>query len=139
MITVIRYVYVVEPVDHWEGWQRPDAECFAHWHEYYPGWWEEKLAQLARIVPLPPASEISEGPEIAVLPCRGPGSGAIVIGWKEHDNGTTFIASPYRLHWLEESRWNEIGMAMQDGSTGWLSPLDLDAIGEGDPMYSPTK
>jgi hypothetical protein len=39
---------------------------------------------------------------ITILPAAEPGGLPLfVIAWKQQDNGTTFVASPVRLSWLE--------------------------------------
>lgn len=55
--------------------------------------------------------DIREGPSVTVLP-REPGEyepGHVIVAWKQHNNGTTFLASPIRLPWLEteDAEWEE--------------------------------
>jgi hypothetical protein len=47
--------------------------------------------------------DVQGSPLVSMIPNAGcaPECG-VLIGWKQLDNGTTFIASPYRLPWLEE-------------------------------------
>jgi hypothetical protein len=40
------------------------------------------------------------GPFICPIP-DGDSTGEYLIAWKQNNNGTTFIASPFRLSWLE--------------------------------------
>jgi hypothetical protein len=47
--------------------------------------------------------DIREGPFVLPVPPRDPAEGLqFMVAWKQENNGTTFLASPFRLPWLEE-------------------------------------
>ena len=103
------FLYVVEPIDQWSGWHKPD-DLFrpntgtplddVHSAEDWPPLWEraQRLGTAAGW-----EGDIRTGPLVTVLPNR-PGNyypGSVVIGWKQDNNGTTFIASEnFKLPWL---------------------------------------
>lgn len=99
-------VYHIPPIDDWTGWQEP-SEVFrarvdnliSEWldaAEWSPMW--AKAQELANKAGW--EGDIREGPYLTVLPYP-PGPPPIVIGWKQDNNGNTFIASPYELPWLD--------------------------------------
>jgi hypothetical protein len=45
--------------------------------------------------------DIREGPFVSMLPFPGNNWSAPIIAWKQDNNGTTFIASPVSLPWVE--------------------------------------
>ena len=98
-------VYKLHPIDYWNGWQKPsdlfrvtvdypDLEWFdpATWA---PMW--AKARVLARKIGW--EGDVSQGPYVTVLP--GSPQPSVVIGWKQANDGTTFIATPVVLPWLE--------------------------------------
>ena len=104
-------VYRCEPIDFWFGWQRPGAvfrpdasgggAYFHHLVEEWPPLWE-RAKRLARSLGW--EGDVREGPFVTVLP---PADGAcspspVAIAWKQGNNGATFIATPYRLPWLDD-------------------------------------
>lgn len=110
------YVYHTNPIDFWDGWQRP-SEVFKVGDHYYaqgpiepsyltPKLWEETWERAkAGALKLGWEGDIREGPYIAMcpIPDGGPeynGDGTFFVAWKQDNNGETFIASPFRLPWL---------------------------------------
>lgn len=101
-------VYAVMPIDFWSGWQRPE-ELFrggpdltddCHPAADWPPLWEEakKLATRAGW-----EGDVSQGPFVTVVP-EVPGTYStppVIIAWKQKNNGTSFVASPFPLPWLE--------------------------------------
>lgn len=86
------YVYVLPPQDYWPGWTtfetepvQPDLLKHAKQCFRAAGW----------------ESDAVQGPFFAGLPTGSDdGRGALMVGLKQHNNGTTFIWSPYELPWL---------------------------------------
>ena len=107
-------IYCLPPIDQWSGWQKPDKvftgieDDDGDTHpafEWEPLWKEAQLMA----VEMGWEGDVREGPYVTVLP-RKPGDywpGYVVVAWKQDNNGTTFLASPIRLEWLEndESEW----------------------------------
>lgn len=101
-------VYSLMPIDWWNGWREP-SDLFRvnvhqnpeRWHD--PAEWDElwaKARELARRAGW--EGDIREGPYVTVVP-QDPGMSAlppVIIGWKQDNNGTTFVASPFPLPWL---------------------------------------
>lgn len=103
------FVYQVGPIDFWAGWHRP-SDIFrvsdgrdddGQYHsptDWGPMW--EKAQSLGTEAGW--EGDIREGPYVTVIP-DGDGGGTcpVIIAWKQDNNGTTFIASPYPLTWIE--------------------------------------
>ena len=98
-------VYALIPIDFWNGWLKPSdlfrvsvGDDDTKWHD--PAEWVSmwaKAQELARKVGW--EGDIREGPYVTVLP-EPPGPSPVVIGWKQDNDGTTFIATPFELPWL---------------------------------------
>jgi hypothetical protein len=107
------HVYQVGPIDWWGGWTplpellaRPNAidDPWPHSGRSMQARWE--FAQtIARHLGWP--GDIRQGPFACPLPNGDIDCGEYLIAWKEDNNGTTYVASPYRLPWLEggNNRW----------------------------------
>lgn len=100
-------VYELSPIDNWSGWQKPEAvfrleidDPTVHDTTDWLPLWEKAKTLAGR---LGWEGDIREGPFVTVIPEDGLGGGpsAVVIAWKQNSNGTTFVASPYHLSWLE--------------------------------------
>lgn len=103
-------VYHVSPIDFWDGWQTPDQVFLQEQlddeelvniggisrNEWEPLW--RKAQQLAKKVQF--EGDVSFGPYLSVLPDPDSNGSALLIAWKQSNNGSTFIASPYPLTWL---------------------------------------
>jgi len=108
------YLYSVAPIDYWSGWHRPadlfvapdddESDVEIHRVSEWPPLWA-KAQELAR--KLGWEGDISFGPVVTVLPNQ-PGHYwrcNVVIGWKQSNNGTTFIASErFPLPWLVDDQ-----------------------------------
>jgi hypothetical protein len=108
------FVYAISPIDHWGGWRRFDEAMLPGPSDAYPSrfsydWQfgptlEElnirlKLAmQLARNDGW--EGDVREGPYWAPLPIDEPGVYDFVIAWKQDNNGTCYVVSPFALPWL---------------------------------------
>lgn len=105
------YVYAGTPIDFWEGW-KTEAEYLASLNTsdafgdptsdglaaYYKRLGAAQL--LAKGVGW--EGDIREGPFVSGIPTPGSCDSEILIGWKQDNNGDTFIASPYELPWLSK-------------------------------------
>ena len=119
---MIVYVYETNPIDFWAGWQlvheickipphisdllNPDAnlddDCGFHSPDYISAidvaafftaakWTARKIGW---------EGDISWGPYISMLP-QNESDCLFMLAWKQANNGTTFIASPFELPWLK--------------------------------------
>lgn len=105
------FAYAVGPIDHWNGWQRPenvfvggDNNYDTHQISEWPPLWEraKNLGQMAGW-----EGDIIAGPFVSVLP-NEPGDhwpGGVMIAWKQANNGETFVVTPFLLPWLETNSW----------------------------------
>jgi hypothetical protein len=96
------------PIDLWNGWQKPsdlfrasadDGGAERHDPVEWSAMWT-KAKELASRAGW--EGDIRSGPFVTVLP-EPPGTYGlppVVIGWKQDNNGTTFIAASYELPWL---------------------------------------
>ncbi len=113
--TIDIFVYCVEPIDIWLGWN--DEEQFKasvdRWctpESRDPFWalyeaFRDQSMEIAR--GLGWRGDVREGPFIAGVPTfEIRNTSFFMVAWKQDDDGLTFIASPVRLPWLEQ---NEAG------------------------------
>ena len=107
------YIYAIAPIDFWNGWQSAE-EIVSLDHNF--DWINEikfvdpdsyfSFLRKAKHAALMAGWEgdMSDGPYISMLPDDGdPGPCKFMIAWKQSNNGTTFIASPFELPWLGDS------------------------------------
>lgn len=105
------YLYVTGPIDDWSGWQKPeemfrvrvrtDLPPFELSHrdaDEWPRLWNQAQDAAGR---QGGENDIREGPYVSVLPNPDGFCSEVIIAWKLNNNGTTFIASPFPLPWLE--------------------------------------
>lgn len=109
------FVYQVSPIDFWNGWigekeflmsyvedhthgRYADLDMLAHRIKEYSTFREGALALAKRAGW---EGDIRDGPYVAAMP-YGDCESKFMIAWKQSSDGTTFIASPFRLPWLEE-------------------------------------
>jgi hypothetical protein len=96
------FCYAIGPIDFWTGWTKPDGLFDLHAdadgldRDGYEDWLV-RVEGLAR--DLGWEGDRTVGPLIAGLPGDTLG-GEFMIGWKQSNNGVTFIASPRPLTWL---------------------------------------
>ena len=112
------FVYKLPPIDCWTGWRKPSkvfrvqldvsAPASAE-REAWEAWRSDKswnklwAAARSGARRLGWDGDVREGPLVCVLPwhdSESPNLAPVVIGWKQDDDGTTFVASPVRLPWL---------------------------------------
>lgn len=108
-------VYKIEPIDHWIGWHKPSdifrallAEWDCEWLR--PADWERSWNKAQKLaLRLGWDEDIRTGPFVTVIPDQEGSMPPFLIGWKQDNNGTTFVASPLRLPWLEvnQTEWVE--------------------------------
>jgi hypothetical protein len=97
------FCYATGPIDFWTGWTKPDDLFPLHPdaggldREEFEDWLV-RAEGLAR--DLGWEGNRSAGPFIAGLPASDSAGGDYMVGWKQPNNGTTFIASPHPLSWL---------------------------------------
>ena len=102
------HVYHMSPIDHWAGWQHP-ADVFApveesHDRHTIPQWedaWDQ-ARELARQIGW--EGDVAIGPRVSMLPADDFKPAPFIIAWKQSNNGSTFVASPFPLPWLSEYR-----------------------------------
>lgn len=97
------YVYEVAPIDNWTGWS--DME-YARGKACLEGTLDEvdtlfEIGREAARMHLLWEGDIREGPYVSALPMDISGTFAIMVAWKQDNNGTTFVASQAALPWLE--------------------------------------
>lgn len=111
------YAYQLNPIDFWAGWTKakkavrpvhfgPGEFIEAELDLIDPEVWERQwnLAQAAA-AKVGWEGDVRGEPYVIGLPEDGAisgGGGRFIIGWKQDNNGTTFVVSPVRLPWLEE-------------------------------------
>jgi hypothetical protein len=104
------HVYCIDPIDFWDGWLRPH-EAFAPRTGHVSDV-ETRRFDAARWTPAWDLAQnggrkirwdgdIREGPYVAPLPGPDSGESHFMIAWKQDNNGAAFVASPFRLAWLE--------------------------------------
>lgn len=109
------YVYAIAPIDFWDGWMTRDQFISSYNSEHMEGGADdhcddliahaEKVAQIAGW-----EGDYRQGPFFSGIPSEsGNCSSETMIGWKQDNNGMTFIASPYRLPWLDKDEEPSIG------------------------------
>ncbi len=106
------YVYELSPIDHWGGWMSEEqylADCenksYLSTDKPHERRRLEKLKKqafdLAKRLKIGWEGDFAEGPYFSPIPAEGGNSGCeLLLAWKQRNNGTTFIASPYPLPWL---------------------------------------
>jgi|SRR6516162_9784968 hypothetical protein len=114
------YIYCLDPIDDWAGWTSisnmlSNGRGPSDGDElYYESKWQDVIGVVRRWrAAARLAKKIGwEGdfrneilfPAISPLPTGFSGDGGeYLIGWKQDNNGSTFIASPYPLSWLSDA------------------------------------
>jgi hypothetical protein len=101
------FVYAMGPIENWEGWRPAEgASTFgeasiaerAEFREFF-----SRAREIAR--ELGWEGDISEGPFVSALPDPAQHGSAIMVAWRQSKNGTTFVASPFRIPYLENESW----------------------------------
>lgn len=98
------YVYRLDPIDDFHLWMDPtdifnktgadDLRSFDEFEEVF-----DTAKVSAKLIGWD--GDIREGPFVSVLPPGGCGEQSLfIIAWKQDNNGTSFVASPYALPWL---------------------------------------
>jgi hypothetical protein len=94
------FAYARAAIDFWPGWLTEEQfkaaiQSVAEYEDF-----RDKAFALAKEVGW--EGDIREGPFIAGIPTHETADdGHFIIAWKQDNNGDTFVASPYRLPWLE--------------------------------------
>jgi len=108
--TIDIFVYGVEPIDVWLGWNdeeqfRASVDRWCVLESRGPFWalyeaFRDQSMEIARSLGW--QGDIREGPFIAGVPTfEIRNTSLFMVAWKQDDDGLTFIASPVRLPWLE--------------------------------------
>ena len=108
-------VYKIGPIDHWNGWHEPSdlfraLSGFGDCEWLDPADWERSWNKAQKLaLQLGWDGDIRTGPFVTVLPDQDGSTPPFLIGWKQDNNGTVFVASPLHLPWLEvnETEWAE--------------------------------
>lgn len=99
------YVYRVDPIDDFHLWMSPDDLLSKFEKEDFRSRWEyDEVLDMARAGArlIGWEGDMRDGPFVSVLPPGGSGVGSpFLIAWKQNNNGTSFVTSPYALPWLE--------------------------------------
>lgn len=112
-LTQAVFVYCLPPIDFWPAWLDPKAVVadFATYdapdridREAYEDFMIE-AQRLARALNW--EGDFSTGPLVAAVPCLDGGWFTFMIGWKQANNGTTYIASPVPLPHLDAACWTK--------------------------------
>lgn len=108
------YVYEMSPVDFWQGWQPATAVVTSEVDEFgqppegkvsrqeYDAAWDLAAATAAEAGW---EGDIRGEVYVSALPAAGAVTSKLLLGWKQDNNGTTYIASPYPLSYLSEAGW----------------------------------
>lgn len=97
------YVYLVSPIDYWEGFVLEESFDVSRTHK--PGQYEAFRAKAFEVAKknLSWDGDISVGPFISMIPDGNWSADALpLLVWKQSGNGSTFVASPYPLPWLQK-------------------------------------
>lgn len=103
------FVYIINPIDFFEGWQKPhDAfavrDCWEVGVKFDADDWALAWSEARSAArDLGWEGDISDGPYVTAVPQSSDRLGrfCFIIGWKQKNARTTFVASPYPLPWLE--------------------------------------
>lgn len=100
-------VYAVGPIDHWQGWidlRKFNAADFAG--EYGdPARFAKQVEDFIKAAKAVAYNvgwegDIRQGPFLSALPIEGGSDSGMMVGWKQDNNGTTFIASSIPLEYM---------------------------------------
>jgi hypothetical protein len=108
------YVYEMSPVDYWEG-MTPlgsyfDDRCMSNMLEWRRApEFDRVLRFLFRTMEIARShghweGDVAHGPYISAVPDSGGLDCALILAWKQSNNGTTYVASQIELPWLAEYR-----------------------------------
>ena len=100
------HVYAIAPIDFWNHWTSMLVFLASPYRDNGPCSDPcevlnrfQRATQLA--LRLGWEGDFSNGPFISAIPAvHGEGYSEFLIAWKQNNNGTTFIASPFPLPWL---------------------------------------
>ena len=99
------FVYKIPPIDYWDGWLSEDeylARAKAHKNQLKDDIRKSKQESLIKAIQeLECKGGAYEGYFLSAIP-RGDGTNGhgFLLAWKQLENGSTFVASPYELPWL---------------------------------------
>jgi len=107
------FVYEKAPIDFWAGWvteddfkqqlrkEGTDENFKADWNKYLA--FRNTAQSLASDIGW--EGDVTSGPYVSAIPMEDPAdSGHVIVAWKQENNGTTYIASPQPLPWLQEGK-----------------------------------
>lgn len=105
------FIYALLPIDFWAAWSTESEYKGRLQKEHDPGrflaaWvrylnWRTKALEKAKHLGW--EGDFRDGPYVSGLPpLDGNPESEVLIGWKQSNNGTCFIASPLPLAWLDE-------------------------------------
>jgi hypothetical protein len=106
-------VYELAPIDHWSGWidlNTHDASKFASPYDDAAAFGQMVDAMLDEAKFLAETKlgwegDVHQGPFLSSLPYDQGGHCEPMIGWKQSNNGTTYIASLSPLDYLTRAGW----------------------------------
>jgi hypothetical protein len=101
------FVYSLPPIDDWQGWMKAKGaqtnpftgtddlpEATVKYETFL-----KSALEAARKVGW--EGDFREGPFVSVLPDPDNMGTTVYVGWKQDNNGTTFIVSPFPLPYLD--------------------------------------
>ncbi|QGJ73801.1 hypothetical protein [Sinorhizobium meliloti] len=95
------FVYELAPIDFWNGWQTEAEYLPKNEKEEIDAYrrFRERAQELAHRAGW--EGDVRFGPYVSALPNPETSMPSdFMIAWKQENNGTTYVASPYELPWL---------------------------------------
>ena len=123
------HVYCVQPIDDFHLWARP-SDVFSETRSDGLLAFEEfnQFFEIAKVAArqISWEGDIIEGPFISIVPPDSGGGSLFIVAWKQGNNGTCFVASPYRLPFLTLTHDNVVGCYLNQKSKGFKLLMKLE-------------
>ena len=108
------HVYAIAPIDFWDHWTPMLTFLAGPYEDNNPDSDPNEVVsrfQLATRLAtrIGWEGDFRNGPFISAIPAEhGNGYSEFLIAWKQDNNGTTFVASPFPLFWLKDNESDHI-------------------------------